>query len=98
MRAILGAILLVGLSAAGVMAAGGGNPVVVMKTSMGDIKIELDEAKAPISTANFIGYVNDKFYDGTVFHRVIPAFMIQGGGFWRLTAQRVTRPPQVRPS
>jgi len=93
MRAILGAVLLIGLSAANVMAAEGGNPVVVMKTSMGDIKIELDEAKAPISTANFIAYVNDKFYDGTVFHRVIPAFMIQGGGFDKDMNQKKTKAP-----
>jgi cyclophilin family peptidyl-prolyl cis-trans isomerase len=57
------------------------NPVVVMETSMGKIKIELDEAKAPISVKNFLGYVDDKFYDGTIFHRVIANFMIQGGGF-----------------
>jgi cyclophilin family peptidyl-prolyl cis-trans isomerase len=57
------------------------NPVVVMETSMGKIKIELDEAKAPISVKNFLGYVDDKFYDGTIFHRVIAKFMIQGGGF-----------------
>ena len=93
MRAILGAVLLIGLSAANVVAAEGANPVVVMKTSMGDIKIELDEAKAPISTANFIAYVNDKFYDGTVFHRVIPAFMIQGGGFDKDMNQKKTKAP-----
>lgn len=57
------------------------NPVVVMKTSMGTIKIELFEDKAPITVKNFLGYVDDKFYDGTVFHRVIPTFMVQGGGF-----------------
>src|SRR5512143_3749722 len=89
--AIVGAVLLLGLGAAGVGAAEGGNPVVVMKTSMGDIKIELDQAKAPISTANFIGYVNDKFYDGTIFHRVIPAFMIQGGGFDKDMNQKKTK-------
>jgi peptidyl-prolyl cis-trans isomerase B (cyclophilin B) len=57
------------------------NPVVVIETSMGDIKVELFEDKAPISTRNFLRYVDDKFYDGTIFHRVIPDFMIQGGGF-----------------
>jgi cyclophilin family peptidyl-prolyl cis-trans isomerase len=56
-------------------------PVVVMETSMGTIKIELDEEKAPITVKNFLQYVDDKFYDGTIFHRVIPDFMIQGGGF-----------------
>jgi cyclophilin family peptidyl-prolyl cis-trans isomerase len=57
------------------------NPVVVMKTSKGTIKIELNEDKAPTTVKNFLQYVDDKFYDGTVFHRVIPTFMIQGGGF-----------------
>jgi cyclophilin family peptidyl-prolyl cis-trans isomerase len=55
--------------------------VVVMKTSAGDIKIELDRKKAPVTVKNFLRYVDEKFYDGTVFHRVIPTFMIQGGGF-----------------
>jgi peptidyl-prolyl cis-trans isomerase A (cyclophilin A) len=71
----------------------GGNPVVVMKTSMGEIKIELDKAKAPVSVENFVGYVNDKFYDGTVFHRVIPAFMIQGGGFDKDMKEKKTKAP-----
>jgi peptidyl-prolyl cis-trans isomerase A (cyclophilin A)/peptidyl-prolyl cis-trans isomerase B (cyclophilin B) len=56
-------------------------PVVVMKTSLGEIRIELNQEKAPVSVANFLGYVNKKFYDGTIFHRVISSFMIQGGGF-----------------
>jgi peptidyl-prolyl cis-trans isomerase B (cyclophilin B) len=57
------------------------NPTVVMTTSQGTIKIELYEDKAPITVKNFLGYVDDKFYDGTIFHRVISNFMIQGGGF-----------------
>jgi cyclophilin family peptidyl-prolyl cis-trans isomerase len=57
------------------------NPSVVMTTSSGTIKIELYEDKAPITVKNFLAYVDEKFYDGTVFHRVIPNFMIQGGGF-----------------
>ena len=56
-------------------------PVVVMKTSMGEIRIELNKEKAPVSVENFLGYVTKKFYDGTIFHRVIAGFMIQGGGF-----------------
>jgi cyclophilin family peptidyl-prolyl cis-trans isomerase len=52
-----------------------------METSKGSIKIELDAAKAPKSVANFLQYVDEKFYDGTIFHRVIADFMIQGGGF-----------------
>jgi cyclophilin family peptidyl-prolyl cis-trans isomerase len=57
------------------------NPVVVMKTSMGTIKIELFEDKAPVTVKNFLKYVEDKHYDGTTFHRVMSTFMIQGGGF-----------------
>lgn len=57
------------------------NPVVLMETSMGNVKIQLDPQKAPISVRNFLGYVRKGFYNGTVFHRVIPGFMIQGGGF-----------------
>jgi peptidyl-prolyl cis-trans isomerase B (cyclophilin B) len=54
---------------------------VKMTTTHGDLRIELDDAKAPISVANFLSYVNKGFYDGTIFHRVIRNFMIQGGGF-----------------
>ena len=54
---------------------------VTMTTSMGDIVIELNAEKAPLSTANFLSYVDKGFYDGTIFHRIIPNFMIQGGGF-----------------
>jgi peptidyl-prolyl cis-trans isomerase B (cyclophilin B) len=56
------------------------NPVVVIETSMGDITVELDKAKAPVSVENFLGYVKDGYYSGTIFHRVIKGFMIQGGG------------------
>src|SRR5438128_243875 len=57
------------------------NPVVVMDTSMGKITIELNEEKAPITVKNFLRYVDEKHYDGCIFHRVIADFMIQGGGF-----------------
>jgi peptidyl-prolyl cis-trans isomerase B (cyclophilin B) len=56
-------------------------PVVVIDTSMGAIKVELDDGRAPITVKNFLTYVDDKFYDKTIFHRVIEDFMIQGGGF-----------------
>lgn len=59
---------------------GGKNPVVVLDTSMGTIKIELYPDKAPETVKNFLNYVEKKHYDGTIFHRVIPTFMIQGGG------------------
>ncbi len=54
---------------------------IVMETSKGTIEIELDAAKAPISAANFVNYAKKGFYDGVIFHRVIPNFMVQGGGF-----------------
>ncbi len=66
---------------------------VVMKTSMGDIELELDSAKAPISVSNFIAYAEAGFYSNTVFHRVIPNFMIQGGGMDAQMRQKPTRPP-----
>jgi len=90
-RAILFGVLSVLVAATSTYAAEGGNPVVIMKTSMGDIKIELDKAKAPVTVENFLGYVNDKFYDGTIYHRVIPAFMIQGGGFDKDMSQKKTK-------
>ena len=57
------------------------NPIVELHTNHGLIKIELDAAKAPLSAANFLSYVRKGHYDGTVFHRVIKGFMVQGGGF-----------------
>jgi len=67
------------------------DPIVLMSTSVGDVKIELYKDKAPQTVANFLAYVNDKFYDGTVFHRVIPNFMIQGGGFTPDMKQKPTQ-------
>ncbi|MCB1018345.1 MAG: peptidyl-prolyl cis-trans isomerase [Bryobacterales bacterium] len=64
-----------------------------MTTSKGVIRIELDPVKAPLSTENFLQYVDDKFYDGTIFHRVIPNFMIQGGGFSKDMQKKETRAP-----
>jgi len=71
----------------------GGNPVVLIKTSKGDIKVELDKEKAPISVENFLSYVNDGYYNGTIFHRVIKNFMIQGGGFTAGMKQKPTKDP-----
>ncbi|WP_456407955.1 peptidylprolyl isomerase [Thiolapillus sp.] len=65
--------------------------MITLKTNMGDIVIELDEEKAPISSENFKQYVRDGFYDGVIFHRVIPNFMIQGGGFMPDMMQKATR-------
>ena len=74
-------------------AARAANPVVVMETSMGTIKIELYEDKAPGTVKNFLNYVEKKHYDGLVFHRVIENFMIQGGGFDKDQKERKTDPP-----
>ncbi len=63
------------------------------KTSAGDFSVELFEKEAPESAANFLQYVEDGHYDGTIFHRVIPGFMIQGGGFASGMEQKDTRPP-----
>ena len=71
----------------------GKNPVVTLSTSMGDVKIELHADKAPVSTQNFLDYVNEKFYDGLIFHRVIAGFMIQGGGFDAQMKQKKTKAP-----
>ena len=67
------------------------DPIVLISTSMGDMKVELYKDKAPATVANFLAYVNDKFYDGTIFHRVIPRFMIQGGGFTPDLKQKPTK-------
>jgi peptidyl-prolyl cis-trans isomerase B (cyclophilin B) len=69
------------------------NPVVTMSTNMGDIRIELDAANAPVTTQNFLEYVNDGFYNGLIFHRVIQGFMIQGGGFDSQMKQKKTKAP-----
>ncbi len=66
---------------------------VKLATNHGDIIIELDEAKAPISSQNFLSYVDKGHYDGTIFHRVIPNFMIQGGGFSSDMQQKPTGAP-----
>ncbi len=68
------------------------NPVVTMSTNMGDIRIQLDADKAPITTKNFLDYVTEGHYDGLIFHRVIPGFMIQGGGFDSGMSQKKTKP------
>ena len=67
--------------------------MVTLETSLGSIVLELDPAKAPVTVANFLAYVDAGFYDGTVFHRVIPDFMIQGGGFAADMTQKPTKPP-----
>ena len=74
-------LLLFAMVAGGVKAEDGANPRVVLETSKGEIVLELNAEKAPETVANFLAYVDEGFYDGTIFHRVIPDFMNQGGGF-----------------
>jgi peptidyl-prolyl cis-trans isomerase B (cyclophilin B) len=72
----------------------GGKPVTVtLQTNRGNITLELDSAKAPKTVANFLQYARSGFYDGTIFHRVIPGFMIQGGGFTSGMSQKSTQAP-----
>jgi peptidyl-prolyl cis-trans isomerase A (cyclophilin A) len=74
-------------------AAAQANPQVLIKTTKGEIVVELYPAKAPATVDNFLKYVDDKHYDGTIFHRVIGNFMIQGGGFTADMRQKPTRAP-----
>lgn len=71
----------------------GDHIMVKLETNMGVVKIELDSEKAPKTTENFLSYVRDGFYDGTIFHRVIDGFMIQGGGFDDQMNQKTTKEP-----
>jgi len=67
------------------------NPIIKMETSKGTVTIELDAEKAPLSVANFVSYVEDGFYDGLIFHRVIPNFMVQGGGMNPDMSEKATK-------
>lgn len=72
-----------------------GNPKVMFETSLGQIMLELNPQKAPVSVENFLGYVKSGYYNGTIFHRVIQGFMIQGGGFDKNLSQKETKDPIV---
>ena len=72
------------------------NPKVLMKTSKGDIVIELYPDKAPVTVQNFLSYVDDKFFDGTIFHRVIKGFMIQGGGLTPEMKEKAQKRPAIK--
>ena len=91
LAALLTGALLMSAPADG--SAAGAAPKVRMKTSLGDVVIELYPEKAPKTVANFLKYVDDGFYSDTIFHRVIPGFMIQGGGFEKNMSQKKTREP-----
>jgi peptidyl-prolyl cis-trans isomerase A (cyclophilin A) len=92
-KKMLSAVALVCLIAGIASAEGKKNPVVTMETSLGNVKIELFEKEAPISVANFLDYAKSGFYSGTIFHRVIANFMIQGGGFTTDLKQKPTKAP-----
>lgn len=93
MRKIIASLLFVtGLFSGGIALAA---PSVEFKTTMGNFVVDLDSVKAPKTTANFLAYVNSGFYNGTIFHRVIDGFMIQGGGFTPDLAQKSTNAPVV---
>lgn len=95
MRTLIISILIVlGVTfAAGAADKPAANPKVVLDTSKGKIVLELYLQKAPETVVNFLGYVDAKFYDGTIFHRVIPKFMIQGGGFLPLMKRKPGKGP-----
>jgi peptidyl-prolyl cis-trans isomerase A (cyclophilin A) len=71
----------------------GNRPMVVFSTNYGDFAVELFADKAPVTVENFLSYVDEGFYDGTIFHRVIPGFMVQGGGFTPDMQQKQTKAP-----
>ncbi|WP_020678242.1 peptidylprolyl isomerase A [Geopsychrobacter electrodiphilus] len=89
MKKIVLTLILLGIFCAPAVA----GELVEMKTSVGNIKLELDRDKAPLSVENFLQYVDNGFYDGTVFHRVIDKFMIQGGGFDQNLKHKPTAAP-----
>ena len=95
LRGLLALVCVLAATLGGVSAAWakGGNPVVKLKTNKGDIVIELDKEKAPVTVENFLKYVKAGHYDGTIFHRIINGFMIQGGGMDKSMKERATEAP-----
>ena len=92
-KKMLSVVALICLIAGIACAEGKKNPVVMMETSLGKVKIELFEKEAPISVKNFLEYTKSGFYSGTIFHRVMPGFMAQGGGFTPDRKQKPTKAP-----
>jgi len=96
-RSALMGVLALGLGLAGAATAGGkGKPMVLLSTSMGDIKVELSPDKAPVTVKNFLDYVKAGYYDGTIFHRVISGFMIQGGGLTADMQEKQGQKPPIK--
>ena len=96
--ALVGTLLACSALVAGLASADDANPKVLMKTTDGDITIELFADKSPITVENFLRYVDEGHFDDTVFHRVIPNFMIQGGGFTAELEEKPTHEPIVNES
>jgi len=93
-RTLTAAITLLALSSVSAQAlAAKGDTHVLLTTSAGNIELELNNQKAPVSVKNFVDYVNNGFYNNTIFHRVIPGFMVQGGGFTTDMQQKQTNAP-----
>ncbi|ACX89768.1 peptidylprolyl isomerase A [Pectobacterium parmentieri] len=92
-RTLVAAAALISLAAFSPAFAASGTTHVLLTTSAGNIELSLDNQKAPVSVKNFVEYVNNGFYNGTTFHRVIPGFMVQGGGFSGEMSQKATNAP-----
>lgn len=94
-KKIFAAVTIMLVSGLFVVSAGaaGKNPIVLMETSQGKVTIELFQKESPLSVKNFLSYVKEGFYNGTTFHRVIPGFMVQGGGFTANMNQKSTGKP-----
>ncbi len=92
-RTLVTFVALCSLTAMAPAALAAGETHVMLTTSAGNIELALDSQKAPVSTKNFIDYVNSGYYNNTVFHRVIPGFMVQGGGFTADMQQKTTNAP-----
>ncbi|HAN28820.1 MAG TPA: peptidylprolyl isomerase [Haliea salexigens] len=92
------AVLMLALNPAWSQQAAGNDPIVTIKTSEGDITLRLFREKSPVTVANFLSYVDSGHYEGTIFHRVIPDFMVQGGGFLPDMTEKATGEPIVNES
>jgi cyclophilin family peptidyl-prolyl cis-trans isomerase len=93
LRSIVCSVISLAILLVTTVAAAQSNPVVVIETSLGNITVELYQDEAPISVENFLTYVRDDFYTGTIFHRVIKGFMVQGGGMTEDMVRKATNPP-----
>jgi cyclophilin family peptidyl-prolyl cis-trans isomerase len=93
LRSIACSVISLAILLVTIVAAAQSNPVVVIETSLGNITVELYQDEAPISVENFLTYVRDDFYAGTIFHRVIKGFMVQGGGMTEDMVRKATNPP-----